>query len=938
MGKINKMIKVAKAGARDPKKIVKGFKFLKKHGMGSFKERVKAVSNISSDMIDEDTRFDELVLSYKSKKFSIVLGNLYEKKESIVKKQRYENFEICKDVSEATGEYLVFVGQNEIINEEACFEYAKVAYRNDADVIYSEHYLINEKGEIIGYGGKPEWSPHLILSCFYVGRTYAVKRELFEKIGGFTSEEGVCKKFDLLLRLSENTNKIFRTDGPAYSSLNLELSDEDSRKYKNAIVSHVRRKYGESKVCVDDSERKGIFKVGYSFDDSKKVSIIIPIKDHIDYLQKLFNSIFEKTCYKNYEIIVLDNNSVEEETAAYLQEIDGKNNVRVIPAKMEFNWSKINNYGAGYATGDILIFMNNDMEIISSDWIEQLVQYASRPEVGVVGPMLLYDDNTIQHAGVVIGMNSWADHLYKDCNAGMDSSNFVLPSVTRNVMAVTGACLAIEKKKFDKIKGFSEEFIICGSDIEIGIRAYEKGLYNVYNPNVKIYHYESKSRDSFIPEVDFEMSEKVYRKYRGKDPFYSRRLTYFNTTPELRQKPEFLSAKKTITATPHDIGEITPYTFRIADYPRKRLNLLVPTVNSEFVFGGISTAIKFFNELCERTGYDKRIISTDSLVKSEEIERYSSEYTYVECEEDSAAARQLVSLANRTGRSLPVSVNDYFVATAWWSAYCTQNAYKDLIKLVGYKPNPIIYLVQDYEPGFYPWSTRFMLSESTYKSDLKQIAVFNSSILKEFMHNRGYSFYKEYVLEPVFNDKLKEKFDAIKNKVVKKEKIILLYGRPGVARNAMELIVHSLKEWLMIQEDVQEWEILSAGEQFEDFEIGMGVKVKSLGKLTLDEYASILTKSYVGVSLMVSPHPSYPPLEMATFGAKVITNTYSNKDLASFNKNIVSVDDASPRNIAEKLKEICDSYKEDVLIESQNADYEECKDVFAFMDELKKDI
>ncbi len=938
VGKINKMIKVAKAGARDPKKIVKGFKFLKKHGMGSFKERVKAVSNISSNMIDEDTRFDELVLAYKSKKFSIVLGALYENAELIVKQQKYKNVEICKDSKEATGEYLVFVGRDEALTEDACFEYAKVAYKEDADVIYSENYITGKNGETIGYAGKPEWSPHLILTNFYVGKTFAVKRELFDKIGGFTSDNNVCKKFDLFLRLTENTKKIYRTDNPAYSSNNVELSLEHSNHQKQALKNHLERVYGKNNVTIKDTKKHGLFNVEYSFNTGQKVSVIIPIKDHIDYLQKLLKSIFEKTSYKNYEIIVLDNNSVEEETAAYLQEIDGKNNVRVIPAKMEFNWSKINNYGAKYATGDILIFMNNDMEIISPDWIEQLVQYASQPEVGVVGPMLLYDDNTIQHAGVVIGMNTWADHIYKACNAEMDSSNFVLPSITRNVMAVTGACLAIEKKKFEEIKGFSEKFIICGSDIEIGIRAYEKGLYNVYNPNVKIYHYESKSRDSFIPEVDFEMSEKAYRKYRGKDPFYSKKLTYFNTTPELRQKPEFVSMKKTITATPHDIGEITPYTFRIADYPRKRLNLLVPTVNSEFVFGGISTAIKFFNELCERTGYDKRIISTDSLVKSEEIERYSSEYTYVECEEDSDAPRQLVSLANRTGRSLPVSENDYFVATAWWSAYCLQNAYKDLIKLIGYKPNPIVYLVQDYEPGFYPWSTRFMLAESTYKTDLNQIVVFNSSILKEFMHSRGYSFYKEYVLEPVFNDKLKEKFELIKNTVVKKEKKILIYGRPGVARNAIELIVHSLKEWILIQDDVQDWEILSAGEQFENFEIGMGIKVKSVGKLTLDEYAKMLETSYAGISLMVSPHPSYPPLEMATFGVKVITNTYSNKDLASFNKNIVSVDDISPRNVANKLKEICDSFVEEVLIEPQNAEYEECKDVFAFMDELKKDI
>ena len=196
------------------------------------------------------------------------------------------------------------------------------------------------------------------------------------------------------------------------------------------------------------------------------------------------------------------------------------------------------------------------------------------------------------------------------------------------------------------------------------------------------------------------------------------------------------------------------------------------------------------------------------------------------------------------------------------------------------------------------------MADSTYKSDIPTIAVFNSKLLYEFFKKNGYQFKNEYYFEPVLNEKLKEELQKHAKSYTRKKQI-LLYGRPGTARNAFELILASLNEWVQIDDQAGEWTILSAGENFDDVNLVNGQKVKALGKVTLEEYARIMLESKIGISLMVSPHPSYPPLEMSTFGMRVITNHYGNKNLSDFNENMISLDNCSSTSIAETLKKLC---------------------------------
>lgn len=226
-----------------------------------------------------------------------------------------------------------------------------------------------------------------------------------------------------------------------------------------------------------------------------------------------------------------------------------------------------------------------------------------------------------------------------------------------------------------------------------------------------------------------------------------------------------------------------------------------------------------------------------------------------------------------------------------------------------------IYFIQDFEPGFYPWSSKYVMAESTYQSSLSKIAIFNSSLLMKYMEQKGYAFPCSYCFEPTLNKSLAAHLQQ--NAHFIKEKQILIYGRPSTPRNAFELIVMALRKWSAMQTDISEWKIYSAGEPHPDIELCGGAYLQSLGKLSLRDYARLLGKAYMGISLMVSPHPSYPPLEMASFGVKTITNMFSPKDLSTFSKNIVSLRSCNEMDIANALHSLADQYStaSDVVVD-----------------------
>lgn len=468
----------------------------------------------------------------------------YTHKDNRVKYQRLtenkgisENTNAC--VAMSTGEYIALLDHDDLYTPDALYWNAKAIMETGADVLYSDENHLALNGLYINPFYKPDFSPDLLYSQMYICHLLVFRKELFESIGGYRAEYDGSQDYDLMLRFYEKTDKICHIPRLLYAwreSENSTASNSGAKPYahtagKNALDSHLKRKYG-SKAYVEETEDAFVFNPRFPLKNKPLISVIIPMKDHWEMTDACIKSIVDKSSYRNFEIVILDNRSEKEDTFRWFAQIQKMDAVRVIKADMEFNWSKLNNFGVRHAKGDVFVFLNNDTLVITEDWLERLAENALRPEVGVVGGLLLYQDNTIQHAGVVVGMGGWADHLFKGMAPIHYGSPFVSPIISRNVLAVTGACMAVSKSTLEKIGPFDEEFIICGSDIELCIRAHEHGLLNRMDAKVQLYHLESKSRDSYIPEVDFQKSAIAYAPYRDNvDPYFSINLDRKSTTP-----------------------------------------------------------------------------------------------------------------------------------------------------------------------------------------------------------------------------------------------------------------------------------------------------------------------------------------------------------------------------------------------------------------------
>ncbi len=353
-----------------------------------------------------------------------------------------------------------------------------------------------------------------------------------------------------------------------------------------------------------------------------------------------------------------------------------------------------------------------------------------------------------------------------------------------------------------------------------------------------------------------------------------------------------------------DVPEVRPIQVRKTSEKNDhlRLNIVVPSVQLRDVFGGISTALSFFQNLTDKLKCDSRIIVIDREIEKRDMISLEG-YQIIDWKEKSDATKQLVDFTIRQRKTLMVRESDAFIATSWWSAYILESIIDWQNKNYNNQYRSLFYFIQDYEPGFYPWSSKYVMAESTYKMKIPTIGIFNSKLLYEFFLEKGYCFKKAWYFDPVLNEDLKCFFDRADLSVPRKKQIII-YGRPNTSRNAFELIMESLRIWGEKEKNAKDWEIYSLGEKFPDIKIGNGVVIKSLGKLTLEEYAKIMLETKVGISLMISPHPSYPPLEMSTFGIQTITNCFENKNLNEY-KNIICLENCSTNSLADMIYKVC---------------------------------
>ncbi|WP_338281618.1 glycosyltransferase family 2 protein [Corallococcus caeni] len=436
----------------------------------------------------------------------------------------------------ASGDFVGVLGAEDTLAPHALAEVAlALGATPGLDVVYGDEDRLDTRGRRTAPFFKPDWSPDLLRSVDYLGRGVMARRSLVESVGGFREGFPGAEEYDLFLRLSEATERIGHVPHLLYHR-RLGTVGQVSQEGRRALAEHLARRGEDAEVTVPGPGR---YRVRYAVRGTPKVSIIVPFKDRPDLLKTLTDTLLERTTYPHFELVLVSNNSVRPETFALL---DTLNDPRVVKRTWDFpfNYPAINNWAAGQATGELLLFLNNDMEVVDPGWLTELVSQAQRPEVGAVGAKLLFPEGTVQHAGIVVGMTGMAGHPFWRLPDGPIVTPFGHTEWVRNWLSVTSACVMIRRPLFDALGGFDERFLLCGSDVDLGLRLHARGLRVVCTPFARVVHHESASRRTdAIPEPDYWRSFTSYRPWLLKgDPYYNPNLTLLSGDCDLRRHPE----------------------------------------------------------------------------------------------------------------------------------------------------------------------------------------------------------------------------------------------------------------------------------------------------------------------------------------------------------------------------------------------------------------
>ncbi len=441
----------------------------------------------------------------------------------------------------ASGEFVALLDHDDALAPEALFENALVVNRRpDVDIIYSDEDKIDQNGRRHDPYFKPDWAPDSLLARNYVSHLGVYRRSLVEAVGGFRGGFEGSQDYDLLLRASERTERIEHVPRPLYHWRVHEGStatDRGQKTYAHAAavraLEEALERRGEPGRVEESAAAPGLYTVRYRITRPGRVSLIVPTRDHGDDVDRCLRSVFERSTYRDIEVVLLDNGSRERESlrvfGAWLEREPER--VKLVAHDVPFNFSAINNYAVARSTGTYVVLLNNDTEVITPDWLEAMVEQAQRPSVGAVGAKLLYDDRTIQHAGVIVGLGGVAGHSHKHL-ACDDPGYFYTPHTVNNYSAVTAACLMVRREVFDEVGGLDERLRIAFNDVDFCLRIRAAGYYNVYLPHVELYHHESKSRGAEdTPEkAERFLREQLLMRERWRtdersDPFYNRNLT-----------------------------------------------------------------------------------------------------------------------------------------------------------------------------------------------------------------------------------------------------------------------------------------------------------------------------------------------------------------------------------------------------------------------------
>lgn len=469
----------------------------------------------------------------------------YAKKDNRIKvKYRKENGHISKTTNDALkmakGEFIALVDDDDLLTEDALFENVLALNKNKKiDFLYSDEDKLSTMGTLCDPHFKPDFSPDTLLSLNYICHLAVIRKKLVEEVGGFEIGLEGAQDHDLFLKVSEKTKNIYHIPKVLYhwrmvqgsTSMSIDNKSYAVDKGKIAIENALKRR--KIKGHVEKDKESTYYRVAYDYNEEPLVSIIIPTRDYMDITKKCVDSIYKLTTYKNYEVIIANNDSKEKETLDFFEEYKKKyNNFKVVDCIMDFNYSKINNIAVSKSKGECIVLLNNDTEVITPEWLSLMVGYAMQDHVGTVGVKLLYpDDLTVQHAGVILGLGGVASHAYIGASRN-DLGMYGRLRVPYDYGANTAACLAVSRKKYNEVNGLNEELQVAYNDIDFNLKLLTKGYYNVTLPQVELIHYESKSRglDTTSEKYKRFLKESGYmwKKWEDilqNDPFYNSNFT-----------------------------------------------------------------------------------------------------------------------------------------------------------------------------------------------------------------------------------------------------------------------------------------------------------------------------------------------------------------------------------------------------------------------------
>lgn len=488
----------------------------------------QSYDNFEICIADDNSTLDETISVLKE----------YEKNDKIKITYRKENGMISKAsntaIESAKGDFIVLVDNDDVVEKDALY-YFVMSLNEDKtiDMLYTDEDKLDFKGKIMEPHFKPDYSPDTFMGVNYICHLTCLRKKIVDELGGFRSEYDGSQDYDLFLRFTEKTNNIKHIPKVLYHWRQTKSSTAGylgNKSYaytagKRALEDALKRRNLKGEVL--DNPRVSTYLIKYG-NNNELISIIIPMKDKAEITKRCIDSIYEKSIYKNFEIILVDNGSSEKDTFDMISDYENKyDNFISLRLDCEFNYSYINNEAVKKANGEYLLFLNNDTEVMSPDFLEWMLGYARLDYEGCVGCKLLYPDKLVQHAGVVLGYGGVAGHIYVTASY-FDNGLFGRLAMPYNYSAVTAACLMIKKSKFNVVGGFDEKLKVALNDVDLNLKMLDNGYYNVCLSNVELLHYESKSRgyEATSEKHNRFLSEQLYMKNKWgtiiyKDKYFS---------------------------------------------------------------------------------------------------------------------------------------------------------------------------------------------------------------------------------------------------------------------------------------------------------------------------------------------------------------------------------------------------------------------------------